>query len=98
MAIPESPKIQKFNITIPVRIWVKDDMPCVELRRIVRLCGHSNVELNNNLLKLIVSCAFHNTPITFIPTFSDNIRSLSTLIDKGILYYDKDKNEYHYTF
>lgn len=98
MEIHNPPKVQKFPISIPIRVWVKNNMPCVELRRCVQLCADRNTDINNDLVKTIVSSAFHNIPLTIVPTFSDRVRAISSLIDKGILYYDTEKEQYFYTF
>lgn len=73
-------------------------MPAIELRRCIQLCTNRNGSINNDFIKLIVSAAFHKVPLTIIPSFADEIKSIANLIDKGILYYDKEKEQYFYTF
>jgi hypothetical protein len=87
-------KQQKDTVSIPLYFYVSVTekqqkggvYPCLELRRVIT---------SFPLIKSILSCAFHETPIITIPTFTNKILSLSSLVEKGVLYYnEKDKNYY----
>lgn len=38
-----------------------------------------------DIIKNIISCAFNEQPIIVMPVFTDKIRSINTLIEKGII-------------
>lgn len=74
-----------FNVSVVVTS--KNDMPCVELR------SSTN---DIDIIKKIVSCAWRSQPIILIPKFYDELKSLNSLIEKGILYKD-DEGQYKFT-
>jgi len=75
-------------LKVPIIVSDKFDKPCLELRR----QNISNVEF----MKQIISAALNGTSITIYPSFTDMHRSINTLIQKGIIYYNKDTKEYYY--
>lgn len=81
---------EKTSIPLNISVIVsrKNDKPVLELRRSI-----SDIDL----IKIIVSCAFHNQPIIVQPAFSDRMQSLASLIEKGIIYLDKEDNNYKFT-
>lgn len=74
---------------IPVIVTHKNDKPCIELRR-------QNIN-NTETIKIILSAIMHGKPITIYPVFTDIHKSIATLIEKGVIYYNKDTKEYYYT-
>ena len=80
--IPDNP----IPISVSIIITEKNNQPCIELRR---------VTTNAELIKTIISAAFHNRQIIIQPTFKDSMKSLSSLVQKGILY--RKDQEYHFT-
>jgi len=64
----------------------KNNKPCLEIRR---------VTADTHLIKEILLSAFHNKPIIIQPVFTNRIKSMTTLIDKGIIYLEN--NEYFFT-
>lgn len=68
---------QDIPLEISLIVTQKNDKPCIELRK---------VTTDIKLIKIIVSCAFHNKPIVFVPKFTNQLHSLSSLVEKGILY------------
>jgi len=62
-------------------------IPCLELRKNI-----NDIEQ----IKIILSCAFREQPLSILPLFSNKIRSISTLIDKGLTY--KDGENYFFNF
>jgi hypothetical protein len=66
-----------------------NNQPAVEIRRVTN---------DPELIKQIISCAFHDEAILILPTFRNKIKAISTLLDKGILYLDEETQEYRYTF
>jgi len=63
--------------------------PCIELRRSIE---------NINVMKTVIYCAFHDIPITFVPVFRDRLKSLNSLIEKGLIYRDKESGQYYFNF
>lgn len=74
-------------LEIPIIITIKNDSPSIELRK-------STTEIN--LLKQIISCAFHQRPMIFLPVFSNKLKSLNSLIDKGIIYRNPEDNQFYF--
>lgn len=70
---------------ISVIVTQKNNSPAVELRMNTT---------NSDLLKKIVQCAFHSRPIILMPVFNDKVKSIGSLIEKGILYVKK--GEYYF--
>jgi len=79
---------QPLAFEISVIVTQRNQQPCLELRR---------VTTDNELIKQIISAAFHQKPLIFLPVFKDKIKSIGSLIDKGIIYFDSEKEEYYYT-
>lgn len=61
--------------------------PCIELRKKFT---------DPELVKQIVSCAWHDTGLTVLPVFNDKVAALGSLVEKGIVYKD-DKGKYQFT-
>jgi len=74
---------------INIHVLEKNDQPYLELRKLT---------CDKELIKAIISAAFHNRPIILQPTFTDRLRALGSLQEKGIIYLDPDTEEYKYTF
>jgi len=98
MEIFQLPSEQVFPISLPIRVWAKNSVPGIELRRYIQMSFEDRSEPNNALIRALISCAFHGKPLTIIPTFTDKIKSISSLVQNGLIYYDKDKDKYFYTF
>lgn len=62
---------------ISVIVTHKNNNPAIELRMVTQ---------NLDVLKKVVQCAFHGNPIVLMPVFTDKIKSIGSLIEKGILY------------
>lgn len=76
-------------IQIPIIVTHKNNKPAIELRRLTS---------DDELIKLIVSAAYYKKPITIQPCFIDTFKGVTSLVDKGILYYNKDEDRYYFTF
>lgn len=85
MAITK-PKAENQLYTVNVIVTSKNGNPCIELRK-------KTTEIE--LMQAIIRCAYHNKPMIILPSFSDKIKSLSSLIEKGIIYQAEDG--YHFT-
>lgn len=73
-------------LEVSVIVTQHSGRPIIELRKSV---------YDLDLLKAILSCAFHERPFLVLPKFSNKLKSLSSLIDKGILY--KEGDNYFFT-
>jgi hypothetical protein len=65
-------------IPLPVNVIVTEynGKPAIFLRRFTN---------NRDLIKLVVSSAFHERPIIIQPTFTNKWNSINTLVEKGVL-------------
>jgi len=88
----------KFNykndkpFCIPIIISESKGIPFIELRKRIELNKPENIEIS----KLLLSCAFHTIPINIYPDFTNKFKSLSSLMNKGIIYRDNEKNQYFF--
>lgn len=71
-----------FNINLI--ITHKNGQPCLTIRR---------ETTNTEIIKHIISSAFHNKPIIVLPTFTNLAQSLNTLQQKGIIYSQTNTDE-----
>lgn len=84
--IEEQDQIIPFELNLIVTD--KNNKPCIELRK---------VTTNPDIIKLLVSCAYHGQPVTVLPVFKDSMKSLSSLMEKGIIHKAED-GQFYYTF
>jgi len=68
-----------FNVNVIV--FSKQDNPFIKLERQTS---------NSEIMKMIIIAALHERPIVIQPVFNDKLRSISSLIDKGILYRENE--------
>ena len=80
-------KVKVLDVSVITTSY--NNQPAVEIRRV------SN---DPDMIKQIISCAFHDEAILILPTFRNKLKAISTLIDKGILILNKETQEYEYTF
>jgi len=76
-------------VSIPVIISKKNGMPLIELRKSIT---------NMDIIRTLVSCAFHEIPIIILPQFTNKIDSLNSLQEKGIIYKDIENGKEVYKF
>ena len=74
-----------------LRVGANNTEPMLEIRLQV-----TNLEL----IKALISAAYRNQPLSFMPQFRDTIKALSSLQDKGLVYLHKEEGieEYRFTF
>ena len=77
----------KDILAVNLIITHKRGLPSIEIRRNIT---------DNDLIKGIVYAALNDIPITILPSFSNKILALNALQDKGIIYYDKETNDYNF--
>ncbi|MFW6122377.1 MAG: hypothetical protein ACOC80_15960 [Petrotogales bacterium] len=76
-------------IEIPVQVIEKNGTPTIALRKTTS---------EPEMMKLLISCAFHGKQIIVKPIFPKKIFSINALLEKGLIYQDKDTLEYKFTF
>lgn len=87
--MPESQIINAIAYQISIIVSEKNDKPVIELRK-----NTSDPEI----MKQIISCAFHNKPIIVQPTFTDRLKAMAALQEKGIIYKSDVDQQYYFTF
>lgn len=80
---------QQIPLKVSVIVTSKNNKPQIELRRAI-----SDLEL----IKLVVTAAFYGNDIIIVPTFTDTLQSINSLIDKGILYRHEIKKKLFFTY
>ena len=60
----------------------KSGNPCIELRK---------ATTNIDTIKTIINSAFEEKPIVIFPSFSNKLRAISSLTEKGIICMKNDK-------
>lgn len=81
----DAPTEDYLPFEISVVITHRNGNPCVELR-----ASTTNIEV----LKQIISCAFHQRPIIVQPKFRDTFRAVASMAEKGIIY--KEGDQYYF--
>jgi hypothetical protein len=74
---------------INIIITQKNNSPAIELRRL---------STDKDFIKAVISAAYHQKPLILQPIFSNKFKALTCLVDKGIIYQDKNTGEYYFTF
>ncbi len=78
--------IPHLNNNIMMRCGIivteKSGNPCIELRK---------VTTDMETIKSIINCAFEEKPMVIFPSFSNKLRAISSLTEKGIIYMKKDQ-------
>lgn len=74
-------------IIVPIHILIKNDRPVIELRKCLAI---------PEVVKSIISSAYHNRGIVIQPKFSDPLKAISMLQEKGVLYYNKEHKRYEF--
>jgi len=80
-------EINPIAYPISIVISERNDKPCLELRK---------VSTDTEIIKAIISCAFHGRPIIVQPTFNDKVKAIGSLLEKGIIYKGAD-GQYYFT-
>lgn len=78
-----------YNLSLQCSVIVSKngEAPILELRRKIVDIG---------ILREVVYRALHEQPIIILPKFTDRMRSIASLIENGVIYYDKEKNQYFF--
>lgn len=73
---------------VPIIVTKKNDVPCLELRKTTQ---------KSDSIQVIVRAAIDDIPVVVQPVFTDKIRALHNLVEKGIIYMGKDL-KYYFNF
>lgn len=79
---------QNLPFACSVIITERNGQPAIELRR---------VTTDMEIIKTIVWCAMNNRDVIIRPSFTDTYKSLGSLIEKGVVYKNKETGLYHFT-
>ena len=95
-----NPKKLNLNFEKVIPIDIPLIVRCINLSD--RSTSYIGVELrkqftNNEIIKILVWCALNNIPIRIQPKFHDTLKSISSLLEKGILYRDEKTGELKFT-
>lgn len=71
-----------FNLIITE----KNGKPALEIRK---------VTTEPELIKIILENAFNDKPVIAYPVFTNRLKAISVLVDKGIIYKETDKFYYN---
>lgn len=53
---------------------------------------------NIDIIRGVIEAALYNQTIVVLPQFTDRIKSINSMLEKGILYYDNEKDNYAFNF
>ncbi len=79
-------EVEGVLCSIPICVTEKNNLPCIVLRKEIT---------DSEMIKKIINCSFYERPIILLPKFNDKIKSIGSLIDKGILY--RKGNDFYFT-
>lgn len=79
--------MNEIPITVNVLVKSHDKQPCIELRRLI---------IRSEMIKEIVSAAYHDKPIVILPKFNNKIQAVGALATKKIIYFNQDTQEYNF--
>lgn len=80
-------EVKQVLCSVSVVVTEKNNLPCIKLIKEIT---------DTELIKSIISCAFHDRPVILMPKFTDKIKSIGSLVDKGILY--RKDNDFYFMF
>lgn len=84
----EAKKIKKaILLEINIVISKERNTPIIELRKKTN---------DSDLIRTIIHHALTGQPISFLPTFRNKLQSINSLIEKGIINFDTEKNTITY--
>jgi hypothetical protein len=76
-------------ITLNIVVTTNNGSPCIDLRKSIT---------EQETIRAILSAAYHDKYILVAPKFKDKLQALNGLMEKGIIYKDKEKDQYFFTF
>lgn len=80
--------LEDILLEFPVTVMSKNGLPAVQIRWLTT---------NADTVKKILSCAYHNQPVTIMLTFTKKLESINSMLRLGIIYYNKNDKLYHFT-
>lgn len=74
-------------ITVNLQVTNKRGKPCLVMRKTIT---------DSDVIKNLVTNAWHDQTIVILPIFEDKVNALNSLIKNGILYKDKHDGQYKF--
>jgi hypothetical protein len=82
--------MQKVPIEQFIVVTQHNGEPAIELRRTIK---------DKELIKNVIRSAFYNDPVlVLVPSFRNRLKAMASLIEKGIVYKNKEKDSFFFTF
>lgn len=78
---------QPVILQIPVTITGDDRKPELSLRKKIK---------EKELIKVICHAAYRDKAVTIMPVFTNKMRSLAQMQEKGVIEYDSEKDLYYF--
>jgi len=81
----------KFDGPLHISVYISHEkgFPTLYLRKKIK---------EKELLKLIASAALNEQPILIYPFFKTKIQGISSLLKNGVIYFNKEEDNYSFTF
>lgn len=83
---------QKHKIPVLLDVGViinkSAGVPCIELRRRV---------YEKEVMKVLVENAIAGRPVIILPVFKNRLKSLSGLVESGLMSYEPEEGAYYFT-
>lgn len=76
-------------ISLNIVVTTNNGAPCIDLRKSIT---------DTEIIRAVLSAAYHDKYILVAPKFKDKLQAVNGLMEKGIIYKDKDKDQYFFTF
>ena len=83
----EKPENQIFNFPVSVYVLTKHGKPALELRTLTT---------DPLAIKIVIERALSKLPINIFPVFRNELRAVSSLVQKKIMVYDSEKEVYRF--
>jgi hypothetical protein len=81
--------VNNIALEIPLTIFERKSLSCPAVKITKEVY---DVEL----IKILVHCAYHNLPIVIVPKFTNKLKSISCLVEKGLLTQNKQTGEFEW--
>ena len=76
-------------LPVPIHTLIKNDLPAVEIRK---------ATTDVDTIKLLVTAAVQERPVLILPVASNKLALMSSLVEKGLVRYDRETQQYFWLF
>jgi len=80
------------NVVVPtmnVKIINQNGKPAIEIRKVIN---------DLDAMKAIITCAYRDESMVFLPNFNNKALSINRLLDLGLIVKDSNSGEYHFLY